>query len=75
MRNYTSENRSEGESPFNRFASSWRAFVQYLKEQIFDLKQIQDRSSPVYAQVNKNLSFDLGSSARLVCPDSKSMAG
>jgi hypothetical protein len=30
---------------------SWQAFVRYLQEQIFDLKQIQDRSSPIYAQV------------------------
>ncbi|CAM4819471.1 unnamed protein product [Rotaria magnacalcarata] len=28
----------------------WRAFVRYLQEQIFDIKQIQDRSSPVYQQ-------------------------
>ncbi|CAF4845080.1 unnamed protein product [Rotaria sp. Silwood1] len=28
----------------------WRMFVQYLQEQIFDIKQIQDRSSPVYTQ-------------------------
>lgn len=31
--------------------SSWQAFVQYLKEQVFDLKQIQDHSSPIYSQV------------------------
>jgi len=28
----------------------WKSFVRYLQEQIFDLKQIQDRSSPIYAQ-------------------------
>ncbi|CAF3667299.1 unnamed protein product [Rotaria sordida] len=28
----------------------WKSFVRYLQEQIFDIKQIQDRSSPVYAQ-------------------------
>ncbi|UJR27822.1 hypothetical protein I4U23_009090 [Adineta vaga] len=28
----------------------WDAFVQYLKQQAFDVKEVQDRSSPVYSQ-------------------------
>ena len=30
---------------------SWKAFVQYLHERVFDAQQIQDRSSPVFSQV------------------------
>ena len=30
---------------------SWQSFVRYLQEQVFDLKQMQDRSSPIYSQV------------------------
>lgn len=41
----------------NRFFSiSWQSFVRYLQEQIFDLKQVEDRSSPVYTKVG--LDFD-----------------
>jgi len=29
---------------------NWQSFVQYLKDQIFDLKEMRDRSSPIYSQ-------------------------
>lgn len=29
----------------------WRVFVQYLKEQVYDLKQIRDQSSSIYSQL------------------------
>jgi len=32
-------------------STRWEAFMQYLKEQVLDLKDVQDRSSPIYKQV------------------------
>lgn len=29
----------------------WEAFLQYLKQQILDVREVQDRSSPIYTQV------------------------
>ncbi|CAF2421699.1 unnamed protein product [Rotaria sp. Silwood2] len=34
----------------------WEAFFQYLKEQILDIKEVQDRSSPMYTQRTPNRS-------------------
>ena len=31
--------------------SRWEAFFHYLKQQILDIKDVQDRSSPVYTEV------------------------
>jgi hypothetical protein len=38
-------------------SNRWEAFIQYLKEQILDKKEVLDQSSPVYTQVKHKKIF------------------